>query len=122
MRKIRFRSSFNGISSRDNLPKKIKDVIKLDEYGDNGTHWIPLFCTEIEVIHVAIFGFEHVPKEIERFIEHKNIKTNIFRIHSNNSTMCGYFCIGFIDFMFAGKTLIDHTSLFSSDDFKKMMV
>ena len=26
--------------------------------------------------------------------------------------MCGYFCIGFIDFMLAGKNLIDHTSLF----------
>ena len=32
--------------------------------------------------------------------------------------MCGYFCIGFIDFMFAGKTLIDFTSLFSLYDFK----
>ena len=33
--------------------------------------------------------------------------------------MCEYFCIGFIDFMFAGKTLIDFTSLFSPCDFEK---
>ena len=33
--------------------------------------------------------------------------------------MCGYFCIGFIDFMLAGKKLTDHTSLFSPHDFKK---
>ena len=33
--------------------------------------------------------------------------------------MCGYFCIGFIDFMFAGKTLIDFTGLFSPYDFDK---
>ena len=33
--------------------------------------------------------------------------------------MCGYFCIVFIDFMFAGKSLINFTSLFSSYDFKK---
>ena len=33
--------------------------------------------------------------------------------------MCGYFCIGFIDFMLAGKTLIDYTTLFSSHDFDK---
>ena len=33
--------------------------------------------------------------------------------------MCGYFCIGFIDFMLAGKTLIDYTSLFSSYNFNK---
>ena len=33
--------------------------------------------------------------------------------------MCGYFCIGFIDFMLTAKTLIDFTNLFSSNNFKK---
>ena len=33
--------------------------------------------------------------------------------------MCGYFCIGFIDFIIAGKSLIDFTSFFSPYDFKK---
>ena len=47
------------------------------------------------------------------------MKTNIFRIHADNSIMCGYFCIRFIDFMFANKTLIDFTSLFSPYDFEK---
>ena len=32
--------------------------------------------------------------------------------------MCGYFCIKFIDFMFAGKTLTDITDLFSPINFK----
>ena len=35
------------------------------------------------------------------------------------SIMCGYFCIGFIDFMLAGKTLTDFTNLFSSNSFKR---
>ena len=35
--------------------------------------------------------------------------------------MCGYFCIGFIDFMFSGKTLTDFTSLFSPYDSEKKM-
>ena len=38
---------FNGVVSKDNLHKKIKDgayVINLDEYEDIGTHWIALFC------------------------------------------------------------------------------
>ena len=78
-----------------------------------------LFFTKIEVIYFDSFGAEHVPKEIEKFIEHKNIKTNIFRIQSNNSIMCAYFCIRFIDFMIAGKTLIDYTSLFSPNDLIK---
>ena len=33
--------------------------------------------------------------------------------------MCGYFCIGFIYFMLAGKTLTEFTNLFSPNNFKK---
>ena len=33
--------------------------------------------------------------------------------------MCGYFCIGFIDFMFKGKSLTDYTNFVSPNDFKK---
>ena len=33
--------------------------------------------------------------------------------------MCGYFCIGFIDFMLPGKTLTDYTSLFLLYNFDK---
>ena len=72
-----------------------------------------------EVIYFDSFGVEHIPKEIKTFIGNKNIKANIYRIQANNSIMCGYFCIGFIDFMLAGKTLIDYTYLFSPYDFNK---
>ena len=33
--------------------------------------------------------------------------------------MCGYFCVGFIEFMLAGKNLTDFTNLFSPYHFKK---
>ena len=33
--------------------------------------------------------------------------------------MCGYFCIGFIGFMLAGKTLTGFTNLFSPNNFKR---
>ena len=113
---------FNGVFSRHNLLKKIKDagyVINLDEHKDTGTHWIVLFCMRNKVIYFDSVGIEHIPEEIKEFIGNKNIKTNIFRIQANNSIMCGYFCIGFIDFMLAGKTLIDYTNLFSPYDFDK---
>ena len=116
---------FNGVYSGDNLPKKIKDwacVINLDEYADVGTHWIALYNSNIEIIYFASFSVGHVPKEIKKIIGHKNIKTNIFRIQANNSIMCQYFCTGFIDFMLAGKTLIDHTSLFLPYDFIYFLV
>ena len=107
-------TAFNGVYSRDNLPKTIKNgayVIYLDEYADVGTHWIALYVKSIEIIYFDSFGVEHVPKEIKKLIKgtigHKNVKTNIFRIQANNSIMGGYFCIGLIDFILAGKTLID---------------
>ena len=65
------------------------------------------------------FGVEHIPKDIKAFINHKNIKTNIFRVQAYDSVMCLYFCIGFIDFMFKGKTLTGYTNLFSPNNFKK---
>ena len=115
-------SIFNGVYSRDNFPKTIKNgayVINLDEYADEGTHWIALYVKNNDVTYFGSFDVEHAPKEIKRFIGNKNIKTNIFRIQADNSIMCGYFRIGFIDFMFAGRVLIDFTSLFSPYDFKK---
>ena len=33
--------------------------------------------------------------------------------------MCGYFCIGFIDFMLPGEKWTDFTNVFSPYDFKK---
>ena len=113
---------FNGVCSIDNLPKTIKNkayIINLDEYADAGTHWIALYVKNNEVIYFDSFGVKHVLQELKRFIRHRNIKINIFRIQADNSIMCSYFCIGFIDFVFAGKSLIDFTSLFSPYDFKK---
>ena len=104
------------------MPKTIKNgayVINLNEYADIGTHWIALYVKNNEVICFDSFGVEHISKGIKKFIGHKNTKTSIFRIQADNSRMCGYFCIGFADFMFAGKRLINFTGLFSPCDFKK---
>ena len=71
------------------------------------------------VTYFDAFGVEHIPKEIMKFINHKKIITNIYRIQVYDSIMCGYCCIGFINFMFNGKSLIDYTNLFSPNDFNK---
>ena len=113
---------FNGAFSRNNLPKKIKDaayIINLDEYADVGTHWIALFCNRNEIAYFNSFGAEHVPEEIKEFIGKKTIKANIFWVQANDSVMCGYFCIEFIDFLLDDKKLTEYTSLFSPYDFKK---
>ena len=114
-------SRFNGVYSRNNIPKTQDRayVRNLDEYSDIGTHWIALYIQNNDVTYFDSFGVEHIPKEIITFIGNKNIKTNIFRIQEYDSIMCGYFCIGFIDFMLAGKTLTEYTNLFSPNNFKK---
>ena len=93
----------NGVYSRDNLPDKSKDgpyVINLDEYSDIGRYWISLYVNIKTVTYSDSFGVEQIPNEIKKCIDNKNIITNIFRIQAHDSVMCGYFCIGFIDFMF----------------------
>ena len=125
-------SRFNGVYSRDNLPKITKKdayVINLDEYKNTGTHWIALFVKTNEVIYFDSFGIEHTPKEINKFIgneqsssakaRNKKIIANIFRMQAHDSIMRGYFCIEFINYMLKGKTLLDYINLFSPNDFKK---
>ena len=78
------------------------------------------FITEVKLFtSIVSFGVEHVPKEIKEFIGNKIIKANIFRVQANNSVICGYLYIGFIDFMLVDKKLTDFTGLFSPRDFKK---
>ena len=78
-------------------------VINLDEYCNIETHWAALYLNNKTVT----------------FIGNKNIITNIFRIQAYDSVMCGYFCIGFIYFLFNGNSLTYFTNLFSPNDFKK---
>ena len=109
---------FNGVYSRDNLPK-IKGgifVINLDKYSNIGTHWVALYVRNNDIAYFDSFGVEHIPEETKAFIGNKNIQKKIFRIQTYDSIMCGYFCIGFIHFVLAGKTLTNFTNLFSSND------
>ena len=113
---------FNGIYSRDNSPDKIKDgayVVNLDEYSDIGAHWIALYVNDKTVTYFDSFGVQHIPIEIKKFINNKNIIANIYRVQNYDSIMCGYFCIGFINYMFKGKSLTNYTNLFSPNSFKK---
>ena len=83
---------FIGVYNRNNLADKIKDgayVINLDEYSDIGTHWIALYVNNKTATYFDPFGIEHISKEVEKFVNNKNIIANIFRIQAYNSVMCG---------------------------------
>ena len=57
-----YEARFNGVYSRDNLPKTIKSgvyVINL-EYSDIETHWIALYVNNKTVTYFDSFGVEHI--------------------------------------------------------------
>ena len=114
------KSGFNGVYFRDNSPSKIKDgayVTNRDDYSDTGAHWIAFYALNNNVTYFDSFGVKHISEKIRKIV--KTIKTYIFITQAYDSIMCGYFCIEFVDFMLAGKTLNDFTNLFSKNDVKK---
>ena len=58
--------------------------------GNNG-------CLSYDETYFESFGVEHIPKEVEKFIENENISTNIYRIQAYNLIKYQYVCIEFID-------------------------
>ena len=106
---------FNGVYSRNNLPK-IKDgsyVINLDECNSTDVG------TSDNTTYFDSFEVEHILKEIEKFIDNRNITTNSFRIQAYDSAMCRYFFIRFIDFMLKYKNVLENSNLFSPNHYGK---
>ena len=68
-------------------------VTNLDKYAYIVTHWIALYALYNDAIYFDSFVVEHMPKEIKGFIGNKSIKTSVYRIKANISTMCGYFAL-----------------------------
>ena len=77
-----------------------------------------MYTLSNNVTYFDSFDVEHIPKEIKNFINKSIVVTNIFGIQAYDSVMCGYFCIGFVDFMLKGKILTDFANLFSPNSFK----
>ena len=73
------------------------------------------------VTYFDSFGVENILRKIKKFISNQNIITNIYRTQVNDLIMCGCFCIGFIDFMLKGKSLIDYTKSFPLSNMKRMI-
>ena len=77
----------NGVYSRNNLPNKIKKgeyVLNLAEYENAGTHWVALFVKPKYTAYFDSFGIEHIPRELNKFINNDTTKLSaIARIKSN---------------------------------------
>ena len=70
-----------------------------------GTHLIALYVNDdngsasYNVTYFEMYGAEHIPKEIKKFIGNKNTIISIYRIQAYDSIMCGYFWI-LLDLLF----------------------
>ena len=64
------------------------------------------------------FKIEYIPQDVLDKIKDKSITENIFRIQYDDSIICGFYCIAFIEHMIAGKTLPDYINLFSPNEYK----
>ena len=91
-------------------------VINLHECNLQGNYWITFFVNDHNVTYFNSFRVEYIPKEIERFIDNKNITTNIYRIQANLSIICGDISVGFIEFILKDKSLLDYTN-FSPNEY-----
>ena len=67
---------------------------------------------------MIVSGLKIFQKKLKKLIE-SNIIINVYRIQAFDSIMCGYSCIGFIDFMLKSENLLEHTNLFSPNDYEK---
>ena len=81
-------------------------IINLDEYESIGTYWIGFHVNGDNITYFDSFGVQYIKKNMKKIIGSKNIITNIQKIQPYNAILCGYFSIGFIDFMLKNKTLL----------------
>ena len=107
--------------ARNKLPRK-KDgayIINLEHENSKETYWVSLFVNKNAALYFDSFEIEYIPQEVLNKIKDKSIARKIFRIQDNESIMCGFYCVAFIEYMLPGKSLLDCTNLFSSNDYKK---
>ena len=68
------------------------------------------------VVHFDSFGIEYITEEVLSKIKDISTTHNICRIQSDDPIMCGFYCVAFIKYMIAGKTLLYCSNLFSHND------
>ena len=58
-------------------------------------------------------------KKSENSLETKILLQVIIIEYKHSIQLCEYFCIGFIDFMLKGKSLLEYKNLFSPNEYTK---
>ena len=88
-------------------------VINLHDKKSKATRWVSLSIDRDTAVYFYSVGIEYIPQEVLSKIKDEAITCNIFRKQDDDSIICAHYCIAFIEYMFAGKALLDYTNLFS---------
>ena len=67
------------------------------------SQWASLFIDRKTAVYFDTFAIEYNPQEVLSKCNDKSITHNIFKIQDDESILCGFFCITFIEYMLAGK-------------------
>ena len=70
------------------------------------------------VVQIYSFGIEYIPQKVSSKIKYKSATSNIFRIQSDDSIICWFYCITFIEYMIA-VTFLAYNNLFSPNESQK---
>ena len=62
---------------------------------------------------------EYISQEVLSKVRDKSITHKTFKIQDKESILCEFYCIAFIEYMLAGKTLFHYTNSFSQNGYKK---
>ena len=73
-----------------------------------------LFIDRNTAVYFDSFRKENISQEVLSKIKDKSMTHKIFRIQDDDSVMYGLYCTAFIEYMIAGKTLLDYTNLLFS--------
>ena len=79
-------------------------------------YWVSLFIGRNTAVSFDFFEIEYILQEVLNQIRDKQITHNIFKIQNNESIMCRFHCIAFVEYMLAGKTFLNYTNLFFLND------
>ena len=69
-------------------------------------------------VYFDSFAIEYIPQKVSIRIKDKSITHNIFRIQDNESIMCGFYCMVFIEYILTGKTLLGYIDVFCPNNCK----
>ena len=112
-------SRYDSALSRNNLATikngaYIRKISMMEIVKEHiGFHYLSPKKRKKKAANFNFFWIEYISQEVLNKIKNKLITHNIFRIQNNESTMCEFYFIGFIEYMLAGNSLLDYINLWS---------